>query len=554
MDKKEQNQREGELDRFWDIDALLPKKRSMPISKDVEAVDITDEAPIKSKSKSGSNTEPKRFFIPPHTENELLTECSPDEEYSPDNSLISKVQIFRIATNPRYYKGFLEDAKKLFPVTGVECQHIPFFSYIPQYVQMNRAQLKWYLWWRENFKNENYIATDYSYLLLYAYEIINLGSLIPPRVGQKLLCSLWINYRNLFHQLDNYLPNWICDYSLLHHLPPPTDLNEQLLSVAMSHCALKEFYVSASNGRGLLRGIFVYCSNYDFHKSKFFTKENEALFEGTVLDAIGEVLKKTGNEKNWFGIGDMEQCRMMRLAYNGALCADSVKRKIALEYTAFSCSHSLRLLVTDIVKYTENHLRAYLGIRARLGIYALPSSMRNILDAYLNDKLPRPTQASKKSKQADLNADYEKNYELPQRPLSLDNAAAIERRSWQITEKLVEAFDEEVKKAAVAVARDPQKTVQTNPSNVTPTSMFAPYLPFLQAVLEEDATSMRKIAQQSGKMIEVLVDEINELAADALGDILLEEAARGFVVIDEYREEAFKLIRKGKNNGTEPTI
>ena len=42
---------------------------------------------------------------------------------------------------------------------------------------------------------------------------------------------------------------------------------------------------------------------------------------------------------------------------------------------------------------------------------------------------------------------------------------------------------------------------------------------------------------------EVLIDEINTLAADLFGDILLEESDAGFAVIEDYREMLEALLR-----------
>ena len=37
-------------------------------------------------------------------------------------------------------------------------------------------------------------------------------------------------------------------------------------------------------------------------------------------------------------------------------------------------------------------------------------------------------------------------------------------------------------------------------------------------------------------MADALVDEINEIAADLFGDIIIEEVEDGYVVIEEYRD------------------
>lgn len=549
MDEKERKKREEELDRFWDIDALIPPRRASHYQRDTEAVEIVSEIP------NSPSQEPKPHFIPPHTPEERPREKKPEEEYFPTDSLIHTVRIFRWRSNYSYYESFLQDARRLQPVTGKECPHIPFFSYVPQYAQMNRSQLEWYLWWRENFRKEIYLSTDYSYLLLYAYEVINLTGVIPKKEGQTLLCRLWLHYRELFHQLDSHLPEWICDYSLLHRLPPPDMFTSPELYAAISHCALKEFYVTASGKSGLIKGILVFGSNYDYHKSKFCTKENEPLYERMILGALEAVFEKGEELDMLLGNKGSEHSRMVRDAYAGALCAYSVKRKIALEYTSFTCSHSLRLLVTDIVKYSENHLRATKGIRARLGIYALPTRVKEILDSYLNTHFPKP-KTSAPTPQAE-EAAYQRLYDLPRKKLSLGNAKEIELASWQTTEKLIEAFEDTKEESPPPVSPKEQMPITQEAEQIedapkASTSPFAPYLEFLSSALTQDAARQREIASKMGKMPDALADEINALAFEELGDILLEEAAQGYEIIEDYRNDVLSLIQgKEEINGKE---
>ena len=395
MKEQDRRKRDAEMEDFWDIDALIPPRRAAHYAHDTEAVEIAFEAPKKQASLPRSTAisprreEPERHFIPPHTPDESRGAPCPDAEYAPADSLIKCVRLYKRKSPYPYYEDFVRDAVRLCNVRGVECAHIPFFSYVPQYSQMNRSQLEWYLWWRESFRNGECLTTDYSYLLLYAYELINLAGRIDPEEARDALFRLWSGYRDVFRQLDGYIPEWICDLCLIHRLSPPTLSSGPLLNAAMSRCALKEFYMTASGEEGLLRVLPLYCSNYDFHKSKFCTEEHRGLFEKTIYGVLREVGHKTGKNGGFFDTQAMDSSRMVRDSYQGALCAQSVKRKIAVEYTSFSCSHELRYLITDVIKYTENRIRAHIGVRARLNIYALSASVRTIIDTYLDTRLPK---------------------------------------------------------------------------------------------------------------------------------------------------------------------
>ncbi len=554
MDFKKIREKDREKDDFWDIDALIPPKRAVHYSADTETTEIVLEPKNQSASSKEATGEalPKRHFIPPHNEEERRCERVADDEYFPKDSLLQTVRIFRPHTSHTYYDSFIRDAERLLPIKGKECTHVPFFSYVPQYTQMTRAQLEWYLWWRENFQQGTFLSTDYSYLLLYAYELINLSEKTDPLYTQGELCKLWIEYRDVFHQLDSYLPEWICDHAMIHHLMPPDAFRGKLLYMAMSRCSLKEFYITASGEDGLLRGLLVFCSNYDFHKSKFCTKENERLFEKIILGAAKKALESMTPDGSLLHLKGMDTSRMVRDAYNGALCAYRVKRQIAVEYSSFHCSHDLRYLITDIVKYTENQLRFSLGIRSRLSIYALPVKLRECLDAYLATVLPKRTANPEKKPQEA----YEKLYELPKKEFSRELAKQIEERSWQTTERLVEAFEDEDDPSAEAESAEAIKRQESGRAEEDAVirresdmeGALRRYYPFLSAVLREDIRGQHKCAAMLSLPSEIVADKINEIAADYIGDILLEESGNGFSVLDDYLETVRELLKFERND------
>ena len=289
----------------------------------------------------------------------------------------------------------------------------------------------------------------------------------------------------------------------------------------MRHCTLKEFYV-AGGADGYLQALLCFASNYDYRKSKFCTPETRPQFDRvipTVLSAVMDRLSRDG--KLFSGLG-MDDSKLSRFAYNGALCASENRRRLEVSYCSFSRSHELRFLVTDIVKYTENKLRATLGIRSRMTVYSLPPA-------------------------------YEALYDLPALPLDPARAAEIERASWDTTERLVEAFEAEEKDVS-ATAESPvpavaqqteEKAAEQLPAVASP---YARYAAFLAAVREADNAKIRAAAQALGSLPDALADEINELSTDETGDILLEDCGDGWRVLDDYRDRLDEILsetRKG---------
>ena len=543
--RDERRRREEELDRFWDIDALIPSRRPDPAGRNTDAVEIEVDPPEPLKKNEATavihpaenrlNLPKGERFIPPHSARETVNPVPPLCEYEPSGYLLRSVKIYPWKSAYRYYEEFAQTAERWYSLPGRPAPQVPFFSYVPQYSQLRREQIAFYLWWRDRMRHGSPIPADYSYVLLYVYELINLSQTLPPEEVQAALLSVWVHYRGTYSQLASSLSEWICDHALIHRLDPPV-CDERVRTDLIEHCALKEFYVPGSGEVGFVRCLLAFNSAYDYRKSKFYTEENKALFDKTLFTVLRMVTSDPAT-KPLLELPSPENSKLTRDAYTGALCSYRIKRKIEVSYVSFFRSHDLRLLVSDIVKYTENHLRAHLGVRSRLGIYALPTAIREKIDAYFAENLP-PKKRERTESPEDRS--YEKLYDLPQKPFSVRDAVEIERSSWDTTKRLVEAFEEESQGT-----EPPRKAEETVPPSEAPsdrTETFAPYADFLRAVAAGNGAAQRAAARDFGKLPDAVADDINRIAADLLGDVLLEDGENGYRVIEDYRTELDRLI------------
>ena len=546
-EKEYKSRREEELDRFWDLDALVPKKKANfnPVA-DTTTAEIEIPAPHGEAAPKTQPIPPEngtiRRFVPPHTEADLIPP-EPLEEYAPENGLLRRVSIYRPKSTYQYYEAFLRDAIRLYPIRGEACERVTFFSYVPQYSQMNRSQLEWYLWWRECVRRKEFLQTDYSYILLYLYELINLSERLDPKSILDSMIDIWENYREIYRQLDGYLSEWVCDLCLLHRMTLPTNFSKKLLSVAMAHASLREFYFASEAKSGYTGALIAFCNNYDYHKSKFCTGENESLFDTWIPAVLSNVVELLSEEGKLFAGTRMDDSRMTRNAYTGALCACGIKRNVEVEYCSFSRSNELRYLITDVIKYTENYLRGYLGVRSRLSVYSLPVSIKTHIESFLSRSIP-PKRVTPKVKRVEERAEYEKLYDAPARPLSIANAAEIERLSWGTTERLIDAFERE----DAEVIPQSQKTVPVPAEVIEPMAelvakqtegsfeAFLPYLAFLSAVKNRDFSLQKRIAREQGMLLDALADALNEAAVACTEDILIEDDGDGYVPISDYEE------------------
>ena len=535
----EKNGKTNPLDDFWDLSDLIPKReKNATYRRTAEPTDIRLDGVQTNSPREGksSDTVIVRYIQPSREETQLRTyDYERSETYAPAASLIHEVTLRKRKSDYRFYQEFLEDAIRFLHQKGSECGYEPFFSYVPQYNQLSEKQLSYYLWFRECFLRGERIRIDYSYVLLWIYERINLGSLAEVADSQAILTKLWYAYHEEFPALSSKLAEWICDFSLVHRLPPPKEADDGLFRRVPS---LKEFYLTMPDDdvEGCVRSLLQYCSSYDYRTSKFATEENLPLFDQYVSRALGKaVLFYSRNGKILSELSIEDSC-LSRDAYAGALCVAEERYRIEVRYCSFSRSNELRFLVGDVVKYTENKIRAYLGIKSRMTVYSIPTELQRILDEYFSLNLSgRRTVTPKREPKA-----YEKLYEIPQSPLSLSAAAKIERDSWETTEKLVSAFEEEPTLESEPSLlpeepMEPSKREEADPKNELQ-SQLGEYWEDICELCRGNVRAIYALSVKTGKMTDALVDHINEIAFEVYGDSLLEETDGGYSVIEDYRK------------------
>lgn len=539
-------------DDFWNLDSLLPARAKTRVSgskKSTEAVEICQVAPtLKGATATDSLFVEHPVSLHPPRERERE---APLYSYRPQNALLHEVRVYAWRNEYDYYEHFAKQAQCFFDKAGRECPAVDFFSYAPQYTQMNEAQFSYYLWWRENFRAGKILPAAHSYQLLYLYEIINLEKTISPAEGQREMLRLWLAYRAENPRLDALVREWLVDYSLLYELPAP-ELPSTLYRELLSFAKLKEFFVplggqSGENGDSLTTAVLLFCNNYDYTKSKFFTQESAGEYHRVLRGAVGVALAFLRERDGDFLTGKSGVSTVTRDTFTGAICSWRLRRRIEVEYTSFSRTHELRYLMSDVLKYAENALRANRGIKSRLSIYAVDSALRERLDAYLTRVLP-PRVSKKEKKPVEIPA-YEKRYDLPVRAPSLARAAEIENESWTTTKRLVEAFEESEKEEKVpnGIEKTPLSPAPSAP--LIEENTLAGALGELATFLSiAGAKAQREFALSRGMMVDTIVDKINTVAGDMLGDILLEEGDDGYTVIEDYLEILIEegIVKDGK--------
>lgn len=596
--------RDKNLDDFWDIDRLLPQKAKQPKytptapRKTPEAVEMEippaqsakepkkqDASVIKTVTVEPASSIPLSFA---HGEKRVIEDRgevvkdmsvpSPAKQeevpilsYVPDSRLIHRVDVYAWHSNYHYFDQFIKDAVDYASLEGKEASHESFFSYFPQYAQLKRRQRAWYLYWRSQVRAGNYPETDYAYILLYLFELINLpADEETAEEHRDLLAKLWIAYRKTYPQLDHYACEWLCDYCLIHQLPAPVLHLIPAWGHILSTARLKEFYLSSMVAVGdekvnmaSARILLKHCCHYDYKKSKFYA-ENKELYDSVILGALGAVFPTLfqtteKSEKNELKMILMPDIQVTRDAYAGALCAFSNKRHIKVSYMSFSRFHDLPYIVGDMVKHIENRIRASLLIRSKLTTHTLAVFLREKLDAWLDLHLKTPSVSVKKTVKEVPLPEYEALYDLPKTQVSVASADEIEKSSWETTRILVDAFAEEEDETALEPI--PQREISSVPaedeisledSSESVSASAHPLLDalgdrvaFVKAALQGDRAGQKAYCASHKKLPDAVADEINDLAVEhEVFDMILEEdGLGGYQVIEDYRDTVEEMLQ-----------
>ena len=240
---------------------------------------------------------------------------------------------------------------------------------------------------------------------------------------------------------------------------------------------------------------------------------------------------------------DKEQLlKLSRPSFRGSLCTHSVKARLEIEYYGINSSESLREAVTEALRYTENQLRALLGVKSRLAIKNLPEDFKRTVDLYFSEIFKN---AQKKRKE-EAKPEYEKFYDGTREELSFSDADEIEKVSWESTERLVEDTEAEEEFAVSQPECEPdvkeaEEVVEENGENYGLSMLEISYI---DALLYGNIDKKRNVVVSSGELEDGIIDRVNEAFFENFGDIVIDISSGNAEIIEDYREDLIKWLKK----------
>lgn len=536
-------------DDFWDIDKLVPKKKTAMSPFSTPTL-VTYEISGVQENSSGE----RKLTV--------LKDDSPtaaeERSYIPkDHGLIKRVTIRRAADKFDFYGNFRKAALIYYDYKTPKCDFVPYYSYMPQYTQLTSEQKAYYFYWRDEVRRGKYIKSDYSYLYLYVYEILNLPDKVLPKDGVRLLCSLWREYRKSLPRIDSFFSVWLQDYCLVHELSCPTELIRDFIFTVAAGVDFKEFYLSEitnAEDKGTDAAI-AYLSDYDWRSTKYAADENAPVFERHMLGAMKGVVELYFTETE---VDFREVATLRRAAFPHSLCTHAVKCNLEIEYLRISRDDGLRRLISAAVRYTENKLRALIGVKSRLGIKALDDRAKSIIDRYFDNVFA----IERIRKQKENAPEYEKRYDAQREKLSFAHADEIEKASWVTTARLVsdgesKADEEWMMPEPYNITSESDLGIQaeensfeceavkdTKPSFASAEPLGNSCFATNSIFTSEDIRLISLLLNgEDASITDEEFERINEAALSSeIGDVILEYTDGGYALIEDYRDELAGLI------------
>lgn len=522
---------ENDRDSFWDIEKLIPPKKS-PSLHSFSTKEKTVEVVTEGGSEGYSSDERKLTFP-----NMGVTSRRPDFVYEKQGGLIKRVTVKHLPDKYDFHANFVKAALLYYDFKGTPCEFAQYYSYMPQYTQLTLPQKNYYFYWRTELRRGNYIKIDYSYFYLYIYELINLPDKMPRAEALKIMIRLWREYRAALPQIDVNMAIWVQDMCLVYDLPSPTAEIKDFVFGALGSSGFKEFYLSEAESMGEdgVTSVLAYLSDYDWRQGKFAGGDNREAYSKHLTGAMSELLRHLFYKKKIM-FDEGENSVMERTAFRSALCTADVKYRLRVEYRRISEESGLRRTVTSAIKYTENKLRALMGIKSRLAVKELSEEYRAVIDGYFAELFDRVN----RERMLASRPEYEKLYEAESTELSISGADEIERSSWLNTARLVVEEGEEAEEQSTPAVKAEEAPAPAGGVY----GLGEDELAFLAAALDGRAEDMRLICSKLQLPEEAVMDRINEAFADGFGDVVLEVGDNGCCVIEDYREDIEECLNR----------
>lgn len=436
---------------------------------------------------------------------------------------------------------------------------VPYSAYFPNYQMMGYDQLRTFFTWRTQVRQGRVEHISLSYAFLYIYELLNNICVDSPEEGLEQLLFFWDAFRVYDESIDKYVQRWLKDYYIYYELPGSfMDFVEEN--------GLEAYYTGLKDEEDSFDS---YCtiSKYDIRKSTFYGEGREDMVQrcfSFTLERLREALAKNGFAFEAY-LFQLARSMSVWVPFKGALFYPSVRqrdRQVRLSRReVYVCSHNewtcSAMITADsgkrLLGYVMKQMEAVLR-KVKKFKYKLSASL-DMLSPVMADELRKAGIYLEMIVTDAVMAFYKEETKTVVRvnPGMLEK---IRQEAYVTQERLIvpeegaenPVYGDSREEKSITVQLDMNLASQADFIKVDPSdedewktlldSLTEPELEALRIIVNEKA-NLKIFADKQGIMLEVLAEGINEKAADAMGDSLLDNE---FSIYEDYVEQIEEML------------
>ena len=147
-----------------------------------------------------------------------------------------------------------------------------FFRYYPTYQLMSDVQLRGYFSWRTKVRRGQVEPIALSFVFVYIYELLNLIGVDSPEEGYEKLAAFRDAYTPIDSAIEHYLRDWLVDFVVYYGLDPALARGSEALQPYRQYTVLAPYRQHTPEE---LFDAICGLSSYHIEKSKFYKAHPE---------------------------------------------------------------------------------------------------------------------------------------------------------------------------------------------------------------------------------------------------------------------------------------
>jgi hypothetical protein len=195
---------------------------------------------------------------------------------------------------------------------GSLTEYAPFYSHGTTFQSMSRGHLNFYFYWRQQAINGIYIKTNLSYVILFAYELINYSFNKSASFNASMIERLQHGYKERIPEVNKYLNVWLSDLLIEAGRNDLTvQLEDQQNGIPRLYTEIKEHYRDLSNVTFTLWNPYI----QNYRETNFFKNYKTRIYMvfRAALPLLQKALTGEGKEiiSEWFNIRTVKKERRL---------------------------------------------------------------------------------------------------------------------------------------------------------------------------------------------------------------------------------------------------